>query len=119
MPGLHIRTNDEVVVISGNDGPGGGQAGKRGRVLRVLPDKQKVVVEGVKIVTKHVRRPRTGRTPVGQQEGRIQMPAPIHRSKVMLVCPRCGRPTRVRMRLTESNTRVRACRKCGQDIDEG
>jgi large subunit ribosomal protein L24 len=117
MPGLHIKTNDQVVVISGNEGPHGGQPGKRGRVIRMLPDKEKVVVEGVRIVTKHRRRPRTGRTPAAQQQGRVEMPAPIHRSNVMLVCPRCDRPTRVRMRKTESGARLRVCRKCGQDVD--
>jgi large subunit ribosomal protein L24 len=119
MPGLHIKQNDTVVVISGNEGPHGGQPGKRGRVLRVLPDKEKVVVEGVRIRTKHIRRPKMARASAMQQEGRIQMPAPIHRSNVMLICPRCERPTRVRIRVTEERKRVRACRKCGQDIDEG
>ena len=81
----HIKRGDEVIVIAGAD------KGKKGRVLRVIPDKDRVVVEGINRVWKHVRP--SQRTPQG---GRIQKDAPIHLSNVMPVDPTSGKGTRVR-----------------------
>jgi len=87
----HIKVGDLVEVTSGNDGPQQGRAGKIAKVLRVLTKENKVVVEGVNRVWKHVRPSQRN-----QQGGRIQKDAPIHVSNVMPVDPSTGRGTRVR-----------------------
>lgn len=101
MPSLNIRRNDQVEVIAGSD------KGKRGRVLRVLPDAGRVVVENIRIAKKHVR-------PNPQQNikgGIAEQEQPIHVSNLMLVCPNCGR-TRVGYKF-EGDQKVRVCKKCG------
>jgi large subunit ribosomal protein L24 len=109
-PKLHVRRDDMVAVVSGSS------RGARGRVLRTIPEKGKVVVEGVNLVWKHLRRSREH--PRG---GRIQLEAPIDASNVMLVCPNrdCAghdRPVRVRKTVRGDGTKVRACAKCGAEI---
>ncbi|NLY54626.1 MAG: 50S ribosomal protein L24 [Firmicutes bacterium] len=104
---MHVRKGDTVVVLSGKD------KGKRGRVLVALPSEGRVVVEGVNVVTKH-QRP----TPTMQQGGLIEREAPIDASKVMLVCPACKQPTRIRHHILENGTKVRACRKCNENVDK-
>lgn len=108
---LHVRKGDTVLVLAGRD------KGKRGVVLRAMPSEERVVVEGVNMVTRH-RKPRPG-GPRGQQiqTGTIQKPSPIHVSNVMLVCPRCDTPTRARRVVGESGRRVRVCKNCGELID--
>lgn len=108
---LHVKKGDTVLVLAGKD------RGKRGTILEARPKEQRVVVEGVNIVTRH-RKPRPG-GPRGQQlqTGTIQKPAPIHVSNVMLVCPRCEVPTRARKVITEGGRKVRSCRNCGELID--
>ncbi len=101
-----IRKGDEVLVITGKD------KGKRGKVLRVIRKENRVVVEGVNIIKKHVK-PRG----MGQPGGIIQQEAPIHISNVMLICTKCGRPTRVGFRILEDKTKVRICKKCKEVID--
>jgi large subunit ribosomal protein L24 len=81
----HIKTGDQVMVISGAN------KGKTGRVLRILTDKDKVIVEGVNRVWKHVRP-----SQANQKGGRIQKDAPIHISNVMAIDPTTGKPSRVR-----------------------
>ncbi len=107
--GIRIRKGDTVEVISGND------RGVRGKVLRVVPKKDRVVVSGVNIVKKHQRPVRAGRGQV--QPGIIEFEAPIHLSNVMLVCPHCNARTRVGFELLEDGRKVRMCRKCGRAID--
>ena len=80
---LHVKTGDTVVILSGKD------KGKKGKILEVSPKEQKVIVEGLNIVTKHVK-PRQ----MGQQGGIVKCEAPLYASKVMAVCPHCGKPTR-------------------------
>jgi large subunit ribosomal protein L24 len=104
-----IKKDDHVAVIAGKD------KGSRGRVLRVLPRENRVVVEQVNIVKKHQRPVQAGRGQV--QPGRIEFEAPIHMSNVMLVCTQCDQATRVGFRVTEDGMKVRVCRKCGKDID--
>lgn len=90
--------------------------GRRGRVVRVLPDKKRVLVEGVNMVTKHSR-PRGRSTRSAQiQAGRTQQPGPIAIANVMLVCPRCDRPAKVRRGELEGKS-VRICRRCGEPVD--
>ena len=104
-----IKKGDTVLVVAGKD------KGTRGSVLRVLPKKERVVVERVNIARKHQRPVQAGRQQV--QPGIIEFEAPIHLSNVMLVCPQCSEATRVGFRVTEDDMKVRVCRKCGQDID--
>ena len=105
---LLIHKGDTVQVIAGND------RGARGRILRAYPKVRRIVVESVNIRKKHqTARP----TSSGQaQAGIIQFEAPIDVSNVMLVCPKCDKPTRVGIR-SDDQVKVRVCRKCGEDID--
>ncbi len=101
-----VRRNDTVKVISGRD------KGKQGRVLRVFPDKERVLVEHVAMVKKTVSR----RNPQSQSGGGIaEQESPVAISNVMLICPQCG-PTRVAHH-REGDSNVRACRKCGSTLE--
>ena len=103
--GLRIRRGDTVVVISGKE------KGKRGEVERVIPAKNRVVVGGVNIRTRHARPSQQN------QEGMYTFEAPIHASNVMLVDPDSGEPTRVGYRFDENGRKVRVAKKSGSDID--
>lgn len=101
---FHVRTGDTVMVIAGKD------RGKTGRITRVVTEKDRVVVEGVNIVKRHLkRRP-------NRPGGIVEMPAPIHVSNVMLVCPNCGQPARTGHRFLADGTKVRYCKKCNEVI---
>ncbi len=106
MTKLSIRTGDKVQVIAGKD------KGKEAKVLATVPYKQRVVLERTNMMKKATRP--TKRNPKG---GILEIEAPIHVSNVMLVCPSCSQPTRVGRRRTEG-TRIRVCKKCGNDIDK-
>jgi large subunit ribosomal protein L24 len=132
---LHIKAGDTVFVRTGKDresklsseevarltpaeqvAEANKRSGKRGRVLRVLPEKNRVIVEGANILTKHAR-PQGRTTRAAQlQTGRTQAPGPISVANVMLVCPSCDRPTRVRRGDVEGKP-VRICRRCGESVD--
>jgi len=103
---MTIRKGDKVKVIAGKD------KGKESRVLRAYPEKQRLVVEGVNMIKKH-QRP-TSKMPQG---GILEVEGTIHVSNVMLMCPSCSQPTRVG-RKREDGTRIRVCKKCGNDIDK-
>jgi len=103
-----IRKNDNVLVTSGKD------RGKRGRVLRVLPDKNRLVVEGVNFIKRHTK-PNPSQNVKG---GVVEREAALHASNVQLVCPECGAPTRVGRRLLEDGRKVRICRKCEGVVDK-
>jgi large subunit ribosomal protein L24 len=109
--GLKIKKGDQVIVLAGKD------KGRQGKVIQTLPKENKVIVDGINMVTKHQRPRRTTRATPATQTGRIQMPAPLSIAKVMLVCPRCGKPTRVGRVVGENNRRVRVCKRCGELID--
>ena len=100
----HIKTGDNVMIIAGRD------KGRTGRVLRILADRERVVVEGVNRVWKHVRP--SQRNPQG---GRIQKDAPIHISNVMPIDPTSGKPTRVRFQI-RSGEKHRIAVKSGADL---
>jgi len=100
-----IVKNDIVEVISGND------TGKKERVLQVMLQQERIVVEHVNFVTKHLRRSRDN--PYG---ARLQKEAPIAISNVMLVCPGCERGVRTRMQSSEDGRKLRVCAKCGREI---
>lgn len=99
---MWIRSNDTVEVIAGDD------KGTRGKVLRVIRDSGKLVVEGVNRVWKHVRR--SQRNPQG---GRLSREMPIDQSNVALVCPSCGKATRVKVGYQADGSKERFCKKCG------
>ena len=107
MPGVNIRRGDQVVVISGKD------VGAQGRVLEVLPKKQRVIVEGVNRNTRHekVRMNRRG----AQEGGITHKEGPIHLSNVALVCPTDGH-ARLGYRVEPSGAKVRICKKCGVEL---
>jgi len=101
---MKIKKGDQVLVISGK------YRGKKGKVIRALPKKEKIVVEGVNIVKKHVRPRRAG------EKGQIvQMPAPLHVSNVKLICPHCKKATRVGYKI-EGEKKYRICKKCKREI---
>ena len=103
-----IRKNDNVVVTTGKD------RGKRGRVLKVLPEKNRVVVEGVNFIKRHTK-PNPQR---GVKGGLVEREASLHASNVQLVCPDCGRPTRIGRKLLGDGRKVRICRKCDGVVDK-
>lgn len=106
MAKVHVKKNDSVFILSGKD------AGKTGKILDVFPDDNRVVVEGVNFISRHTK-------PKGryQQGGIIRREAPLHGSNVMLVCPKCDRPTRVGRAIQENGDKVRVCKKCSAVID--
>lgn len=107
---MHIRKDDQVLVISGN------HRGKKGRVLKIFPDRDRVIVEGVHLIKRHTRP--TQRNPQG---GILEKEGPVHVSNLMLVCPKCNTPTRVNSRISSSEGktsrhRTRICKNCGEMI---
>ena len=108
---MKIRKDDTVVVLSGRD------KGAKGKILSVDPKAGKVVVEGVMVATVH-QKPRRQ----GEEGGIIKRETPIYAGKVMLVCPKCGKPTRIGQKIVrktisgkEKNVSIRVCKKCGAD----
>lgn len=107
---VRIRKGDTVEVISGKLE----DKGKRGEVIKVLPDSDRLVVQGINISKKHQRQVQTkGRT---LSPGIIEFEGPIHISNVMLVCPKCDEPTRVGI-LREDGESKRVCKNCGSLVD--
>ncbi len=104
---MHIKKNDSVLVLSGKE------RGKRGRVLSVHPSKGFALVERLNLIKRHTRP-----TPRQKQGGIIEKEGPLTVSKLMLICPRCDRPTRIRRRGLENGKRVRVCRSCGETVDK-
>jgi large subunit ribosomal protein L24 len=103
---MFIRKNDQVEVITGDD-RGGPGARRVAKVLRVLPEKNKIVVEGVNRVYKHLKPSQKN-----QQGGRLSKEMPINVSNVMLYCPSCNRGVRVGHRFTDNGQKQRFCRTC-------
>ncbi len=101
-----IKRDDLVLVIAGKD------KGRRGKVLRVFPRRNRVMVDKVNVVKRHQRPTQT------TQGGIIEKESPIHISNVMLICPKCGEPTRVGYRFLQDGRKVRSCKKCGEIIDK-
>lgn len=102
---MRIKKNDKVRVIAGE------YKGVEGLVLKAFPKINKVIIEKVNFIKKH-QRP----TQQNQSGGIIEMEAPIHISNVQLICPKCGQPTKPRMKILEDKSRVRYCAKCGDMI---
>ncbi|MBL7049318.1 MAG: 50S ribosomal protein L24 [Nitrospira sp.] len=104
--GLGIKKNDEVLVMTGTD------KGKRGRVISVDPDKNKLIVERVKMIKKHMKPNKQY-----QQGGIIEKESPLHISNVMLLCPKCGKTTRIANKILENGKKTRSCKKCGEVVE--
>ncbi len=100
-----VRKDDTVLIITGRN------RGKTGKVLRVLPKDDRVVVEGVNIIKRH-----TKARGIARQAGIIEREAPVHLSDVMLVCPNCQKAARVGFTTGEDGDKVRTCRQCGEAI---
>jgi len=103
---LHVKNGDRVIVTSGKD------KGKMGNIKKVNPSEGKVVVEGANMVTK-AQKPQPM---AGIQGGLIKLEAPMDASKVMVVCPACEKPTRIKHDVVDGK-KVRVCKKCGEQLD--
>ncbi len=104
--GLRIRKGDTAVVTTGKN------KGKKGRILSVSSSKERVTIEGINIVKRHTK-PNKKYT----QGGIIEKEAPIHMSNVMLLCPKCNKPTRIGNTVLDDGKKIRACVKCKEVID--
>ena len=105
MNSLHVKTGDTAVVLSGKE------KGKRGKVIKVMPKKGMVVLEGVNFVTRHQKPTRQGEAGgITKKEGAIRA------CKVMKVCPKCDKPTRPAAKFLEDGSKVMVCKHCGQTI---
>lgn len=102
MNTLHVKKNDVVQIISGND------KGKKGKVLEVSRKEGKIIVDGVHIITKHVK-PRK----MGEPGGLVKAEGAIYASKAMLVCPKCNKPTRVGYQIQADGKKLRRCKNAG------
>jgi len=109
---MNIKKGDTVIVVSGND------KGAQGEVVRLLPRENRLVVQGVNVRKKHQKQAQTQARQGQIRPGIIQFDAPLNASNVMLVCPKCGQPTRVGRRRDEADGRKRrVCRNCGEAMD--
>lgn len=105
--GSAIKKEDTVLVMTGKE------KGKKGRVLSVKPSDKKLVIEKINLIKKHMKPNRKY-----QQGGIIERENPVHISNVMLVCPKCGKATRISTMLLENGRKVRTCKKCREVIDQ-
>lgn len=103
-----IRRNDNVLVVAGKN------RGKRGRVIKVLPEKNRLIVEGVNFIKRHTR-PNPSQNIKG---GIVEREASVHASNVQLVCPECSAPTRIGRKILGDGRKVRICRKCEGVVDK-
>ena len=103
---MHVKKNDTVMVMSGKD------AGKVGKVMVAFPAEGKVIVAGVNLITRHVK-PRNTQ----QQGGRIEQEGAIFASKVMPVCGKCNKPTRIRHQFLDNGEKTRVCARCGEALN--
>jgi large subunit ribosomal protein L24 len=103
---VQIRKNDSVIVI------GGKERGKTGKVLRVVPDKDTVIIERLNIVKRHTK-------PRGPQQpgGIVEKEAAIHASNIMILCDKCNAPVRVGHKILADGKKIRICRRCNEALD--
>lgn len=105
--GLGIKKNDNVRVIAGKE------KGKSGRVLSIYPVKESLLIEKVNMIKKHMKPTRKY-----AQGGIIEKEAPVHISNVMLICPKCNKPTRISNSVLQDGRKLRMCKKCREVIDQ-
>jgi large subunit ribosomal protein L24 len=103
---MKIQKNDNVLIIAGKD------RGKKGKVRKAMPDKDKVIVEGFNMIKRHSKT--KGKT---RQAGIIELEAPIHVSNLMIICNKCNKPARVGYRALEDGKKARYCHSCSEIID--
>lgn len=101
---MKVKKGDTVKMLAGKD------RGKTGKILHSFPGKEKVIVEGLNIIKKHVRPKREG-----EKGQRVEVPRRIPLSNVMLICPKCSKGTRVGYKI-ENDNKFRICKKCGAEI---
>ena len=105
MKKMHVKRDDTVMILSGDD------RGKKGKVLEVSPKEDKVIVEGINLVTKHVK-PRKQ----GDPGGIIKAEGAMYASKVQVICSGCNKPVRPGYKLVEGKPKARVCRRCGKTL---
>jgi large subunit ribosomal protein L24 len=103
---MKIRKNDNVLIVAGKE------KGKKGKVRKALPDKNKVIVEGLNLIKRHSKT--KGKT---RQAGIIELEGPVDASNVMVICSKCNKPARVGYRVLEDGNKARFCRNCNEIID--
>lgn len=106
MAKMHIKSGDQVVVISGKD------KGKKGKVIDVFPSDNKAIVEGVAFVTKH-QKPKNAQQPGGI----LKQEAAIDASNIMHICNKCNKATRIGRKVSDDGEKVRFCKKCGEEFN--
>lgn len=104
---IHVKKGDVVMVITGKN------AGKKGKVLEVIPKKDRIVVEGVNVVKRHTRP--TQKMPQG---GIVEKEAPFASSNAMIFCSKCNNPRRINKELMANGKKIRVCSKCGEAFDK-
>jgi large subunit ribosomal protein L24 len=105
---INIKKNDIVIVTTGKD------KGKKGKVLRILPDSNKAIVEKINFIMKHTR----ANPSKNQKGGILQKESPIHISNLMLICSECGQPSRIGYTRLQDGKKVRICRRCEGILDK-
>lgn len=103
---MHVHRDDTVLVLTGKD------RGKKGRIIRLFPTKNKALIEKINMVKRHTR-------PNQQmpQGGIMEKESPVHISNLQVICTKCGKPTRIGHKRLNEATTVRICRKCGEILD--
>lgn len=101
MPTFKLKKGDTVKVLAGRD------RGKTGKIIKVDPKAAKATVEGLNLLSRHQRPKRTG-----QKGQKVQVPMPLPAGRLMLVCPNCGKPTRIGYQTSEKGGKQRSCKKC-------
>lgn len=107
MNKMHVKRGDKVVVIAGKD------KGKEGNVVAAFPEQNKVIVEGVAVAKKHQKARMQG-----QASAIIDKEMPIDASNVMRVCPKCGKPARVGVKVFDDGSKAKYCKKCGETFND-
>ncbi len=107
MNKMHVKRGDKVVVIAGKD------KGKEGNVIAAFPEENKVIVEGVAVAKKHQKARMQG-----QASAIIDKEMPIDASNVMRVCPKCGKPSRVGVKVFDDGSKAKYCKKCGETFND-
>lgn len=100
---LHVKKGDTVIVVSGKD------KGKKGEILTSIPSKNRVIVKGINMITKHVKPNAANR-----QGGMVRKEGAVHASNVMLYCTKCNNATRIMHKILEDGSKVRVCKKCNE-----
>ncbi len=109
---MHVKTGDIVQIISGKEKGKLDDTSKRGKVLRVFPEQNRVIVERMNFIKRHTRPDKANR-----QGGIVEKEGKVNASNVMVVCPKCEKPTRIAHKCLEDNTKVRICKHCEEILD--